>query len=353
MDLVRDQIQSLQLDHESDVGVCRRKSVVFAKKLGFNEIKSGEIAIMVTEMVTNVFKHGGGSGHFMMCRIRDNQNNTGIEIWCCDYGKGISDINKVVKDGYTERSSLGIGLGSIRRFSDEFEVNPEKTEEFKESMMSDYKQYSNCLRSRKWVPRKHWSGTNKSLSIGAASRPKPGEVLNGDSYVVVHQTEHLTVAAVVDGLGHGKEAHIASQLAKEQVILRPDLPLDALMTQIHNSIKGTRGATVGLIRIDTDSNKVYFSGIGNIEGHINSSTKKKNLISYGGIVGHNIRTPRIFEFEFAKGDSICMYSDGITSKWQYEDIDWNESPQKNAENIITKHSRLNDDATILIIGHII
>ena len=66
MDIIRDQIQSLQIDNQSDIGVCRRKGVSFAKKLGFNDVESGEVAIMITEMVTNVIKHGGGKGHFMM-----------------------------------------------------------------------------------------------------------------------------------------------------------------------------------------------------------------------------------------------------------------------------------------------
>ncbi len=352
MDLIRDQIQSLQIENESDVGTCRRKGSSFARQLKFDDIKAGEIAILITEMVTNVIKHGGGTGHFMMCRIRDTQNNTGIEIWVCDFGQGITDIHKVIKDGYTNTNTLGIGLGSIRRMSDEFDINPDINLEFKETILSGHKEFSNCLRSRKWLPRTKWSGTNSKLIIGASSRPKPGEQLNGDTYVVIHPSGSISVAAVIDGLGHGKEANMASQLAKEQIILRPELPLDAMMNQVHNAIKGTRGITIGLTRIDTENNKLFFSGIGNIEGQINTNPKRKNLISYGGIVGHHIRTPRVFEFDFKPGDSLCLYSDGITSRFQQDNIDWKKNPQQIAEEIINKYSRINDDATILIIGYI-
>jgi len=75
------------------------------------------------------------------------------------------------------------------------------------------------------------------------------------------------------------------------------------------------------------------------------------LLSYGGIVGHNIRSPRVFEYDFNPGDIMCMYSDGITSRWKIEDINWKEHPQKNAEFILNQHSRLNDDATVLIIRY--
>jgi hypothetical protein len=44
-----------------------------------------------------------------------------------------------------------------------------------------------------------------------------------------------------------------------------------------------------------------------------------------------------------------MFSDGITTRWKSEDIDWGAPPQKNTELIINEYSRINDDATILII----
>jgi anti-sigma regulatory factor (Ser/Thr protein kinase)/serine/threonine protein phosphatase PrpC len=351
MDLKRDKIQVLPIENESDIGECRRKGVVLAKQAGFSDIVTGEVAIMITEMGTNVIKHGGRKGGIMMCRITDEKLNTGIEFWCCDFGKGFSDIGRAIEDGYTDLKSLGIGLGAIRRLSDEFEINPGKNEELKKLLSDGATEYKNCIRTRKWFRTTKWSGVNKNLVIGASTRPKPGEELNGDNYAVIHLSESNTVVAVIDGLGHGKEANRASQLAKEQVIFKPDMEIDALIREVHNAIKGTRGATIGIIRIDTAANKLKFSGIGNIEGQIYSKDKKMNLISYGGIVGHNIRTPRIFEFDFNRGDTVCLYSDGIISRWQYDDFDWELSPQKNADTIVTRYSRINDDATVLIIRY--
>jgi hypothetical protein len=129
------------------------------------------------------------------------------------------------------------------------------------------------------------------------------------------------------------------------------MAVDALMTQVHNAIRGTRGATVGILRIDTGRNKLTFSGIGNIEGQIYSKSRKTNLLSYGGIVGHNIRTPRVFEFDFNKRETVCLYSDGIISRWQYEEIDWQQTPAQNAEYIVNQYSRNTDDATVLIIRY--
>ncbi len=352
MDIGRKNIQEYKINSYSDVGLCRRKGVSFAKKLGFDDVQAGEIAIIITEMVTNVIKHGGGKGHFMICEISNTHNKSGMEIWCCDFGKGIADIPEAFLDGYTEKKSLGVGLGAIRRLSDELDANPENDGDFPPNLRVKENKYGYCIRSRKWKPGRKWTAKNKHIQTGAVSRPKPGETLNGDTYVFLNIDANRSVGAVIDGLGHGKEAHIASSLAREQILKKPELAPDALLISIHESIKGTRGITIGLVKIDTEINKLFFTGIGNIEGNLISGSNKKNLLSFGGIVGHSIRTPRVFDFDFNKGDIVYMYSDGITSRWGYEEIDLNENPQKNAEFIFNKYARQNDDATILIIRYI-
>jgi len=351
MELRRDNIISLPIENESDIGVCRRKGVGLATQMGFNEVSSGEIAIMISELVTNVLKHGGGKGKIVICQIQDSENKKAMEIWCCDAGNGIANYNNALKDGYTRKDTLGIGLGTIKRFSDELEINPISSLSFKEDYFSGANNYKHCLRILKWKPTKLWFGTNKNLTVGAVSRCHPGEHLNGDAYLVNHVSSNICTVAVIDGLGHGKEASLASELAKEQIILKSNLSVDKLMQHVHNSIRGTRGAVIGLARIDTEANKLSFSGIGNIESFVITEKEKKTLLSFGGIVGHNMRTPKVFEADFKPGNTLCMYSDGITSRWKPEDIEWNESPQKNAEHIINKHSRLNDDATVLIIRY--
>lgn len=351
MEVTRDHILFLQIENESDIGVCRRKAAGLAKNIGFDNTKTGEVAILVTELVTNVLKHGGRKGKILVCQLENEQKQKGIEIWCCDMGNGIPDFDTSVKDGYTMQNTLGIGLGTIRRFSDELEINPKSLQDLSDSGLTDLKMFNHCIRALKWVPSKQWIGRNKNLTYGAASRCKPGEKLNGDTYVVNHLSETETISAVVDGLGHGKEANMASQLAKEQILLHSALPLDHLMHRIHLGTRGTRGSVIGLVYANTETKKLRFTGIGNIEGFLNTSSGKKNLVSFGGIVGHNMRTPRVFEFDYQPGDFLCLTTDGITSRWIVDDIDWKNHPQQIAEYILNNFSRQNDDATVLILSY--
>ena len=353
MDLKRQNIISLQIDNVADIGVCRRKASNLASQIGFDDVKKGEVAILVTELVSNVLKHGGGKGKILICQLIEDDNSKAIEIWCCDAGTGISNLTEAMADGFTAKDSLGIGLGSIRRFSDKFEINPSLANQFRNDYFSGHPELKHCIRTVKYLPQKHWIGTNHQLVTGASSRCKPNEKLNGDSYVISHINSNQTIVAVIDGLGHGNEANFASQIAKEQIIQKSQLPLNELLTRIHSALKSTRGCVIAIAKIDTENNKLSFSGIGNIESFILSGSKRKSLISFGGIMGHNMRTPRIYEEAFSAGDKLVMFSDGITSRWKFEDIDWKEHPQKISDLLITKHARNNDDATVLIISHAI
>jgi anti-sigma regulatory factor (Ser/Thr protein kinase) len=351
MEMNREQILILEIDSDADVGVCRRKAVSLAGQLGFDSVKTGEVAILVSELVTNVLKHGGGKGKIMICQLQSDDDSKAIEIWCCDGGNGILNVDDAIVDGVTDTKTLGIGLGTIRRFSDIFEVNPTLDVSVNGLDFQTSHNYKHCIRIVKWVPDNRWLGTNHSLITGAVSRPKPGETLNGDTYLISHLSPTKTMVAIIDGLGHGKEAHLASNLIKEQILLKSDLPLDKLVKYIHHAARGTRGAVVGIAIINIETSKIYFVGVGNIEGFIQTSNGKKSLISFGGILGHNIRTPNVFELTFDQGDSLCLFSDGINTRWNNDDIDWKEHPQKNADFLINNYSRINDDATVLIINY--
>ncbi|MBN2246778.1 MAG: SpoIIE family protein phosphatase [Candidatus Aminicenantes bacterium] len=349
MGLIRDRILYFSVSDISDVGDQRRKTAAFAKELGFLPGDSEEISILVTEMMNNMLNHGGPDSRLIICRVEDNKKNQGIELWAIDNGSGINDFDQAFRDGHSSQDSLGLGLGTVKRFSDEIETGIKAIpEEFKDR---------NGLRSmgglvicsRKWLPKHSWTGRNKNITIGAASRPKPGEKINGDSYFIRHLSSQATLAAVVDGLGHGIDAHEASRLAVRSLDAKADLPLPEIIAYTHKTLIGTRGATVGAALIQSDLNKVSFVGMGNIEARIVTPQKKHALISLGGIVGLKIRTPKVYEYIYDQDNFLVLYSDGINSGWQNGVEEWGKHPQKIAEYILKNYSRDHDDATILII----
>ncbi len=101
MEVKRDSILSLPIDNESDIGICRRKGANLASQIGFDKVKAGEIAILISELGTNVLKHGGGKGKIVICQIEDENMRKAIEVWCCDSGDGIPNFKKALQDGFS------------------------------------------------------------------------------------------------------------------------------------------------------------------------------------------------------------------------------------------------------------
>lgn len=349
MGLTRDRILYFPVTDISEIGEKRREAVDYAQELGFKRDDSEEIAIIVSEMMTNILDHGGSEGVLILCRVQDATGNNGMEMWGIDNGKGIKNIKQATKDGYSSGNSLGLGLGTIRRLSDEVEADIREIPE--EIQPKDFIQLREGLVicSRKWLPLSPWTGKNKNISIGAASRPKPGEKMNGDGFIIRHLSCTKTLVTVVDGLGHGKYAYEASQLALKNIKARANLPLPELIKLVHKTLLGTRGVTLGAALIDTEIQKVSFIGAGNIEARIVTPHKKHALISLGGIVGLKIRTPQVYEYKYRPDNFLVLYSDGINSRWQHDYDDWDRHPQSIAEDILKNFAKNHDDATILIV----
>ena len=91
------------------------------------------------------------------------------------------------------------------------------------------------------------------LSVAHRSRPKQGEVANGDAALVREEGGH-TLVAVVDALGHGP---MAAQAAAEAVRCLSSLPLgtsvEPLVEALHAALRGGRGAAVMLGLFDGKS----------------------------------------------------------------------------------------------------
>src|SRR5690606_29918482 len=126
----------------------------------------------------------------------------------------------------------------------------------------------------------------------------------------------------LDGLGHGTHAKEAAQLAVQTFCENPiPDPAQALQV-IHNGIRRTRGAVGFAASIDFTQNKFTYCGIGNISGKLFSmesslgSLSYKNVISYNGILGHNI--PGTFNnqsLDWNRNKVLIVHSDGLKSRW--------------------------------------
>src|SRR5215467_10838941 len=96
-------------------GAVRRAALALGTEAGLGERALGNLAIVATEVATNLARHAtGGVVLLRLCRTGDR---TGVEIVATDTGPGIADVDQAAVDGRSTAGTLGIGLGAIRRLT--------------------------------------------------------------------------------------------------------------------------------------------------------------------------------------------------------------------------------------------
>ncbi len=192
------QIQMLEIASATDPGSARRAARAMALALGFDEMASEEIAIVTSELATNLLKYAR-NGTLTLTPLAAN-THAGIQIESRDAGPGIPDIDAALADGFSTSGTLGTGLGAVNRLMDEFDI-------------VSHPGAGTLITCRRWVRSEPPPAVGSPLSIGLASRPRPGLTVNGDSFVV-KQWNNSVLVGVIDGVGHGEPAHRAAEAAR-------------------------------------------------------------------------------------------------------------------------------------------
>jgi len=188
-----------------------------------------------------------------------------------------------------------------------------------------------------------------SITWGAVCRAKQGQSISGDIYVVREYAEGQVLISIIDGLGGGSEAERAARLAAQLLEQHPDLPLQELIRRSHTALHSTRGAVIGLLRLEQASNQATYVGIGNIGVQVYSRQPIKP-ISKNGILG--FRMPSLLELRYVydPGDIFVLYSDGVSSSFAQDNkIDIKQPPQRMTEQILETYGKHSDDATVVAV----
>jgi phosphoserine phosphatase RsbX len=188
-----------------------------------------------------------------------------------------------------------------------------------------------------------------SITWGAVCRAKHGQSISGDVYVVREYAEGQVLISIIDGLGGGSEAERAARLAAQLLEQYPDYPLQDLIRRSHTALHSTRGAVIGLLRLELASCHATYVGVGNIGIQVYSRQPIKP-ISKNGILG--FRLPSLLELRYVydPGDIFVLYSDGVSSSFaQDHKIDIKQPPQRMTEQILEIYGKHSDDATVVAV----
>lgn len=303
-----------------------------ALDLDFDETRAGRIAIITTEAVTNMIRHGGGGTFAARPLMRDGA--LGIEMLAIDSGRGMRDFAHSAADGVSTAGTAGTGLGAIGRLTDEFEVRTAEN-------------HGTVMRMVLW--NRAAGLDHDGYQVGAVLVPMHGESACGDAWAVECHSAGATFM-VADGLGHGIEASRAAALAIEVLREHPEDAAIRLLERAHGRLRATRGAALAVIRHERERGEVVFAGVGNISVTVIDGESRRAMVSHNGIVGHNMARSEEYRYPWPRGALLVAHSDGLESRWDLAAFPGVVSHHASiiAATLYARHTRRRDDVVVMV-----
>jgi anti-sigma regulatory factor (Ser/Thr protein kinase)/serine/threonine protein phosphatase PrpC len=341
----------LRVVNEADVTRTVVEANRFATESGLATVDAQCVATAVSELARNILKYAG-RGEILLKRIQC-ETSRGVVVTSRDNGPGIDDIEAAMQDHFSSSGTLGLGLPGVRRMMDEFAIDSVPGESTTVSCLkwdNPPRGIRNFLsRAAAGASRDAGTAPGASLPLDFAtySRPCQGEYLNGD-LAMIEQRGHLMLLAVIDGLGHGPEAHRVASLAGAHLKKHWKEDVVACIRQLHEALRGSLGAVAGIAVINTQTGEARFTGIGNIAYRL-FGPRASRMVSMAGNLGHQIRTPQVQQHRLTDEDVVVMYSDGVKDRFDQEDYPQlrYQSAETIARTIVDRFGKAHDDATCL------
>lgn len=224
--------------NESALILLRAKLTVIAQRLGISEHKTENILLVASELVSNNIKYAGGRGMIQVWQ----QPGPILDLVSLDFGPGIADLELAERDGFSTANTLGKGIGSVRRLSDELFI---------------YTQVSNSVQQKKWCGTVFLArffpdggkakGPMRGFKVGLYSRAMSDSRYNGDR-IYLRQGGKSLHWLHLDGLGHGERAHEATDSLAAH-LAHAGSPA-AILEAVDRQLEGTRGAVAVSGEID-------------------------------------------------------------------------------------------------------
>lgn len=194
----------------------------------------------------------------------------------------------------------------------------------------------------------------EALDWDMVATPIPGEESLGDRAVVVFTGGRALIAAV-DGLGHGREAAAAAQVASAVLERSAGQEPVAAVLECHRALRYTRGVALSVASIDIEAHTMTWVGVGNVEGRLLRSagqiTATESLLLHGGIVGHELPKLSSQTTTIARGDVLIFATDGV--RRDFADVLVPSGPCRSiAQDLVDRYSLGSDDTLVVVVRYL-
>jgi anti-sigma regulatory factor (Ser/Thr protein kinase) len=310
------------MDDASRVGEARRHAAQ-AAAAGLDEIDAGRLALVVTELGTNLQRHAHKGRLLIAARPRtDAAGGAGtgreVELISIDEGPGIPDIALAMRDGHSTGGTPGTGLGAVRRLANDFDI--------------------------------HSAVPDGTVSRGAGARG-PAATAAGAASAGARRIGAICLpartkrCAATPGPPPCKASNspcwwptawaTAPRPPRPRRPPSPPLPrrpAPTCATPCRACIARCRpraarrcaccASTVAVLPVRLAGQRgratVSYSGAGNIVGRVLSGVFDKSLVTQHGTAGVQIRKPETTSLELPAHALVVLHSDGIETRWSVE-----------------------------------
>jgi serine/threonine-protein kinase RsbT len=111
------------IEKEIDIVTARQAGRQLAARAGFSTTDQTLIATAISEVARNIVVYAL-RGEVVVMEIADGAR-VGIQVIARDDGPGIENIELAMRDGFSTKHSLGLGLPGARRLMDELRLESE------------------------------------------------------------------------------------------------------------------------------------------------------------------------------------------------------------------------------------
>jgi anti-sigma regulatory factor (Ser/Thr protein kinase) len=315
------------------VGAVRRSATRLGQTLGLGEARLADIAIVASELGSNLYKHAD-DGHALIRAVRRG-GQAGVEIVTMDKGPGMADLDQSIEDGHSTSGTLGIGLGAVARQASEFDAYSRPGT-------------GTVIAAAVWEPPVPSRGSG--FEARGLGRPMSGQEISGDGYASRITGRGTMQLMVCDGLGHGPLAARAAQTAEAAFRSAAEAPPKEVLEHLHRSLVHTRGAVAMVVELDADLQRARFAGLGNISGSIIDQGQRRMMVSQPGIAGHQRPSLRELELPCSPTAVVVLHSDGLHGQWSMDNYPGlaSRTPLVVAATLFRDASVRRDDATLMV-----
>jgi anti-sigma regulatory factor (Ser/Thr protein kinase) len=328
---------------------------------GANDIDRALVATMVSELCTNIIKYAE-RGTIRLLR-REDDDGVCIEIEAQDNGPGIADIALATSDHFSTGGTLGLGLPSVRRMADDFELtsSPGAGTQVRAVKRIIHRSLRNSSsypgvpatpgpeRSQPANDHPDWNVHEPAVDIASRARPRTGELVSGDRALSLPCDGGLLLG-ILDASGHGTTANALAEKLEECFLAEGSSDLERLMRRFDETARGTLGAAAGLAFVAASTGNFSYVGVGNTRAAQFGATPWRG-ISRDGLLGSHRLHVTAQTGKLAPRDVLMLWTDGLPESGQSarSAVSSYRTAAEIASKAVTEFARDYDDAACLVL----